>query len=241
MIRFKRFLAGLVFAAALTLSCGQAFALQEKAGATADEALKMLLDGNARFVSGKQEAKNLGDDRRKELAKGQHPFATIVGCSDSRVPPEHVFNQGLGDIFTIRVAGNVVDPIELGSIEYAAEHLDVPLIMVLGHRKCGAVTASLAGGKPEGNIGAIVEKITPAVEAAKKTAKDKDSLLDAAIDENARMTARTLTEKSPILKHLVESGKVKIVVGVYDIASGKVEILDSGSAKKEEKVEEHKH
>lgn len=243
MLRMKRFLAGLAVVAVLTLSFGQAFALHEGAGVTADEALKMLQDGNARFISGKQEAKSLGDDRRKELAKGQHPFATIISCSDSRVPPEHVFNQGLGDLFIIRVAGNVADPIELGSIEYAAEHLSVPLVMVLGHRKCGAVTATVdSNGKAEGNIGAIVKKIAPAVDAAKKSGKEKDNLLNAAIDENARQTARTLTEKSPILKHLVESGKVKIVVGVYDLDSGKVEILDSGAGKKEEKGHEgHKH
>lgn len=239
----KRFFAGLTVFAVLTLTFGQAFALQEKAGVTADEALKMLLDGNARFVSGKQEAKSLGDDRRIELSKGQHPIATIIGCSDSRVAPEHVFNQGLGDIFVIRDAGNVADPIELGSIEYAAEHLDVPLVLVLGHRKCGAVTAAVnSGGKGEGNIGAIINKIAPAVETAKKSGKEKDDLLNAAIDENARLTARTLTEKSEILKHLAETGKIKIVVGVYDVSTGKVEILDSGSAKMEGKGHEgHKH
>src|SRR4030067_3693685 len=134
MLRMKRFLAGLSIAAVFTLSFGEAFALREGAGVSADEALKMLIDGNARFVSGKQEVKNLGDERRKELAKGQHPFATIISCSDSRVPPEHVFNQGLGDIFIVRVAGNVADPIELGSIEYGAEQLNVPLVVVLGHK-----------------------------------------------------------------------------------------------------------
>lgn len=243
MVKMKRILAGFAVASVLTMSFGQAFASGEKAGVSADEALKMLMDGNKRFVEGKQEAKNIGNDRRTEIAKGQSPFATIISCSDSRVPPEHVFNQGLGDIFIVRVAGNVADQIELGSIEYAAEHLNVPLVMVLGHRKCGAVKATVdSGGKAEGNIGAIVSKIAPAVETAKKSGKEKDDLLNACIDENARQTARTLTEKSPILKHLAESGKIKIVVGVYDLATGKVEILDSGAAKKEETGHEgHKH
>lgn len=238
MLKIKRFLAGLTITAALVLPF-QAFALVESTGITADQALTMLMDGNKRFVEGKQEAKNLGDDRRNELTKGQHPIAIILSCSDSRVPPEHVFNQGLGDIFIIRVAGNVAEPIELGSVEYAAEHLNVPLVMVLGHRSCGAVTATVAGGKPEGNIEAIVKKITPAVNSAKKRAKEGDALLNAAIDDNAKLTAKTLIEKSAILKHLVESGKLKIVAGVYDLASGKVEMLDSGEEKKE--GHEHKH
>jgi len=130
MLKMKRFLVGLTAVMVFTLSFGQAFATSEKAGITADEALKMLLDGNVRFVQGKQESKKLGDDRRKELAKGQNPIAIILSCSDSRVPPEHIFNQGLGDIFVVRVAGNVADPIELGSIEYGAEHLNVPLVVV---------------------------------------------------------------------------------------------------------------
>jgi len=163
MLKMKRFLVGLTAVMVFTLSFGQAFATSEKAGITADEALKMLLDGNVRFVQGKQESKKLGDDRRKELAKGQNPIAIILSCSDSRVPPEHIFNQGLGDIFVVRVAGNVADPIELGSIEYGAEHLNVPLVVVLGHKFCGAVKATVAGGKPEGNIEAIVKKINPAV------------------------------------------------------------------------------
>ena len=245
MLKMKRFLVGLTAVMVFTLSFGQAFATSEKAGITADEALKMLLDGNVRFVQGKQESKKLGDDRRKELAKGQNPIAIILSCSDSRVPPEHIFNQGLGDIFVVRVAGNVADPIELGSIEYGAEHLNVPLVVVLGHKFCGAVKATVAGGKPEGNIEAIVKKINPAVDIARKKAKDKDALLDAAIDENAKLTAKTLIEKSDILKHLVHEGKLKIVVGVYDLASGKVELLNMGE---EGKVSgehtghtEHKH
>ncbi|MDO8446112.1 MAG: carbonic anhydrase [Deltaproteobacteria bacterium] len=238
-MKMKRFLAGLTVAAALTVPF-QAFA-GEGSVVTGDEALKKLLEGNARFMKDDKEYVNWGDARRKELTKGQNPFAIILSCSDSRVPPEHVFDQELGDLFVVRVAGNVADPIELGSVEYAAEHLNVPLVMVMGHRSCGAVKATVAGGKPEGNIAAIVKKITPAVNSAKKRAKDKEAVLDAAIEDNAILTAKTLTEKSEILKHLVESGKVKIVSAVYDLATGKVDVLDSGEEKKEGKGHEHKH
>src|SRR4030043_1796798 len=113
------------------------------AGSAGDEALQKLMDGNKRFVSGKLVKKDLGDTKRKELLKGQKPFATVITCSDSRVPPELLFDQGLGDIFIIRVAGNVVDPLELGRIEYGVEHLNAPLLFILGHSKCGAVTATI--------------------------------------------------------------------------------------------------
>lgn len=239
-MKMKRFFAGLTVAVALAVPF-QVFASGEGAGITPDEALKKLMDGNARFMKDDKEYINWGDVRRKELTKGQNPFAVILSCSDSRVPPEHVFDQELGDIFVVRVAGNVADPIELGSVEYAAEHLNVPLVMVMGHRSCGAVKATVAGGKPEGNIAAIVKKITPAVNSAKKRAKDKEAVLDAAIEDNAKLTAKTLTEKSEILRHLVESGKVKIVSAVYDLHTGKVDILDSGEEKKEGKGHEHKH
>lgn len=234
MFKIKRFLVGLSIGLLVILPF-RVFAASEESGISADEALKLLVDGNNRFVSGKLEAKNLGDERRKELTQGQKPFATILSCSDSRVPPEHIFNQGLGDIFIIRVAGNVVDPIELGSVEYGAEHLNVPLVMVLGHRGCGAVKATLAGGEPEGNIGAIVKKIAPAVNTAKGKTTDKDALLDTAIEENVRLTVNALTEKSPLLKHLVENGKLKIVAGIYDLSSGKVKLLDLGEKKIEKK------
>lgn len=240
MFRAKRFLVSLVAVVLFVMPFSQTFASGEKSGVSPEAAIQMLVDGNARFVEGKNEAKSLGDERRKELSKGQHPFAIILSCSDSRVPPEHIFNQGLGDLFVIRVAGNVADPIELGSVEYAAEHLNVPLVLVLGHRSCGAVTASLAGSSAEGNIDAIVKKIAPAVETAKKSTKEKDSLLNAAINENAKLTAKTLTEKSAILKHLVDAGKLRIIAGVYDLESGKVQILDLGAEKKDKKAE-HAH
>lgn len=197
------------------------------AGSAGDEALQKLMDGNKRYVSGSLMKKDLGDTKRKELAKGQKPFAIVVTCSDSRVPPELLFDQGLGDIFVIRVAGNVVDTIALGSIEYGAEHLNAPLLFILGHSKCGAVTATIdAKGEPEGNIGAIVKKIMPAAEKAKKKGGTKDEILETAIQENVKNVYSDVMKKSKIVPHLVEEGRLKIAAGEYDITTGKVAMIE---------------
>src|SRR5262249_7971690 len=132
-------------------------AAQEKAP-TAEEALQRLKQGNARFVADKlDQKKDIGGKRRGDLAKGQRPFAIILSCADSRVPPELVFDQGLGDLFVVRVAGNVTDPVVLGSIEYGVQVLKAPLIIVLGHESCGAVQAAIAGGELPGNIAQFVK------------------------------------------------------------------------------------
>jgi carbonic anhydrase len=192
-----------------------------------NEALQKLMDGNKRFVSGTLAQKDLGDAKRKELAKGQKPFATVLTCSDSRVPPELLFDQGLGDVFVVRVAGNVVDPIALGSIEYAAEHLGSPLLLILGHSKCGAVKATLeAKGKPEGNIGAIIKKIIPAADAAKKKGGTQDEILETAIKQNIKNVYADIMKNSKIVPHLVEEGKLMIAAGEYDITTGKVEMIE---------------
>jgi len=241
MFRIKNVLTTIA-AAALFIYSGIVFASSAGPGISPDEALKKLIDGNNRFVQSAQAQKDIGNNRRTELTKGQHPFAVILSCSDSRVPPEHIFDQGLGDIFVVRVAGNVADSIELGSVEYAAEHLGVPLILVLGHQSCGAVKATVDGGKPEGNIGSIVKKIAPAVKKARETVKEKDKLLDAAILENTKSTAKTLTKKSSIIKHLVEEKKVKIAAGVYNMATGKVELVEvPASEKTRDSAGEHQH
>lgn len=240
MIRMRKILASIGIIAILFAYSGIVFA-SEGIGISPDDALKKLIDGNARFVEGKQAQKDIGNDRRTELTKGQHPFAVILSCSDSRVPPEHIFDVGLGEIFVIRVAGNVADPIELGSVEYAVEHIGSPLILVLGHQMCGAVTATVAGGKPEGNIGSIVKKIEPAVKKARAQVKDKDKVLDAAILENTKNTAATLTEKSAIIKHLVEEKKVKIAAGVYNMSTGKVELVEAASSGKTESSHASSH
>ncbi|MDD2837205.1 MAG: carbonic anhydrase, partial [Methanothrix sp.] len=125
----------------LSALVASATASEEESGISSEQALQMLMEGNARFVSGNVIHPDQTADRRSELVSGQHPFAIVVGCSDSRVPPEVVFDQGLGDIFVIRTAGQVMDKVTLASIEYAVEHLNVPLILVLGHDSCGAVTA----------------------------------------------------------------------------------------------------
>jgi len=196
MFRIKNVLTTIA-AAALFIYSGIVFASSAGPGISPDEALKKLIDGNNRFVQSAQAQKDIGNNRRTELTKGQHPFAVILSCSDSRVPPEHIFDQGLGDIFVVRVAGNVADSIELGSVEYAAEHLGVPLILVLGHQSCGAVKATVDGGKPEGNIESIVKKIAPAVKKARETVKEKDKLLDAAILENTNLRQKRLLKKAP--------------------------------------------
>lgn len=194
-----------------------------KLATTADEALAELKAGNARFVKGKAARHNATLKRVQETAAGQHPEAVILGCADSRVPPELIFDEGIGDLFVVRVAGNISQPATLGSIEYAAEHLHVPLVVVLGHHKCGAVKATLeATGAPEGNIGALVGEIQPAVAAA-KAKPGKEGLVDDAVHANATMAAEQLLSESAVLKHLVEAGKVKIVTAIYDLESGKVE------------------
>lgn len=197
-----------------------------------DDSLSKLLEGNKRFVSVTPSKKDLGDARRQELTKGQHPFATVLSCADSRVAPELIFDQGLGDIFIIRVAGNIVEPTTLGSIEYGVEHLHTPLLMILGHEKCGAVKATLEStGKPEGNIGAILKKIIPAVETAKKAKKDPAETLNIAISENVKNVYKDVM-KSKIISHLTQEGKLKIVGAVYNLGTGKVEIVELDSAKK---------
>lgn len=215
--------------ALLAVSAAVAFATASAAGMTADEALKSLLDGNQRYVSNQMTGLKLCDlPTREGLAKSQKPYAIVLCCSDSRVPPEIIFDKGLGELFIVRVAGNVVDPIVLGSIEYAAEHIGSPLVMVLGHERCGAVTAAVdAKGTPEGNIGSVIRSITPAVQQAKKKAKGKSKpeLVETAIDDNVKLVSAALTKQSRILKHLHDAGKIKIVTAKYDLDDGTVTVL----------------
>jgi carbonic anhydrase len=207
----------------IVIFSGLVFAVSEKGG----DALQKLMDGNKRFVAGTLAQKDLSAAKREGLSKGQNPFAIVLTCSDSRVPPELLFDQGLGDVFVVRVAGNIVDPIALGSIEYAAEHLGSPLLLILGHSKCGAVKATLeAKGKPDGNIGAIVKKIMPAVDVAKKKGGTPDEILETAIKENMKNVYTDVMKNSTIIPHLVEEGKFMIAAGEYDITSGKIEMIE---------------
>ena len=190
-----------------------------------DEALKRLMEGNKRFVAGRPRHPNQGPRRRSEVAQGQHPFAVILGCADSRVPPEVVFDQGLGDLFVIRVAGNIVDDAVLGSIEYAVEHLGARLIMVLGHAKCGAVAAALEvagkGGSIPGHIASLLKPILPAVEAVKGQAGDP---LDNAVRANVERVVGQLRSSEPVLAEMVRGDKVKMVGARYDLKTGEVQI-----------------
>ncbi len=189
---------------------------------SADQALADLMAGNKRYVAARLTYPNQTVARRAEVAKGQHPFAVILGCADSRVPPEIIFDQGLGDLFVIRVAGNVVDDVVMDSIEYAAEHLGVQLIVVLGHTRCGAVDATVKGGEAAGHIRSLVEAIRPAVEKAKGQPGD---LLTNAVKANVEMVVDRLKSSKPILAESVEAGRLKIVGARYDLESGVVEII----------------
>ncbi|MHC1682174.1 MAG: carbonic anhydrase [Clostridiaceae bacterium] len=208
-----------------TSSTAKVYSHEEKI-TSATEAKKLLEEGNTRYVAKETLAKDISDTRKKDLVtNGQHPFAIIVSCSDSRVAPEVVFDQGLGDLFVIRDAGNVVDAITLGSIEYGAEHLGAPLIVVLGHEKCGAVKATVDGGELPENIQAIVNKIKPSLDKAKATGAAADELYVKTEDENIEHTIAEI-EASPVIKHLVEENKVQIVGAKYHIEDGKVEFTE---------------
>lgn len=187
-----------------------------------DEALQRLLDGNTRYAAGHAEHPHQTAARRIEVAAGQAPFAVILTCSDSRVAPEFYFDQGLGDLFVVRDAGNTLNDHVIGSIEYAVEHLHASLVVVVGHEKCGAVAAAIAGGHADGRIGTIIEAIRPAVRETRNQAGDKT---DNAVRGNARRAAQTLGVTSPVLAHAVETGQIKIFAARYDLASGRVELL----------------
>ena len=190
------------------------------AGLDAEESLKKLMDGNRRFVSETYDRGDIGPGRRAEISKGQRPFAVIVDCSDSRVVPEFIFDQGLGDLFVIRTAGNIVDDIAIGSVEYAVKHLGVRLVLVLGHDDCGAVKATVAGGKAEGHIDAILQAIRPAVAVAMQK---PGNLLDNAIAQNVDMVINRLQSAQPILAQALQTGDVRIVGGVYHLKDGSVD------------------
>jgi len=193
---------------------------------TPDEALQRLLDGNKRFAANRRFHPNESLETRAKLATGQAPFAAILGCADSRVSPEIVFDHGLGDLFVVRVAGNIVEDAGSGSFEYAVEHLGTPLIVVLAHERCGAVKATVetleAGGEAPGHVAELVRKIKPAVEKSMGVPGDK---VENAVRENARRMAAELAGLEPILKEKVSQGKLKVVAMRYDLDTGVMELL----------------
>ena len=198
-------------------------------GISSDVALQKLLDGNRSYVANQMTInQSSGPATRQALAADQRPYAVILSCSDSRVPPEIIFDKGLGEIFVVRDAGNIPNPIVMGSIEYALENLGSSLVMVLGHSRCGAVKAAVEATENEhGNLGAIIKTIAPAVRLARKKSKgaNKSELLEAAVDFNIKLTAQSLVKQSPIIRSLVDSGKIKIVRAKYDLDDGTVKLL----------------
>lgn len=194
----------------------------EKNTISADEALKMLKEGNSRFINDELKHPHLDQQRRKMLTEGQAPHTVILACSDSRVIPDVIFDQGLGDLFVIRVAGNVAKDKVLGSIEYAVQHLGSKLVVVLGHEKCGAVTAALEPAEVEGHVGIILEEIKPAVFMARQQEGD---LLENAIKNNVRIMRERVNDSLPILNKAVREQGVKVVSGYYRLETGEVVFL----------------
>ena len=186
-------------------------------------ALAALIEGNRRFAAGAPGLARRDPARRSEVAAGQHPRAAVVTCSDSRVGPEIVFDQGLGDIFVVRTAGEVMDNVTLGTIEYAVDHLNVQLVLVLGHDGCGAVEAAVAGGENPGHIGSLVEAIKPAVDVAKGM---KGDLLNNSIDVNTQNIVSKLKSSEPILSLAVKQGNLKILGARYHLDSGVVKVME---------------
>jgi carbonic anhydrase len=207
-----------------------AFAAEAHTNLTPDQALETLKEGNRSFKTDRPVRTVQGRERRLEIARGQTPFATLVSCSDSRVPPELLFGRGLGELFIVRNAGNTVDTTALGTIEYGVAALGVPLIVVMGHEKCGAVEAAVKVVTENvtfpGSIGRMVEPIIPAVLTAQREGGD---LLQAAVRANVRRTVNRLrTASEPMLLEPLRVGKLRIVGAAYDVDDGSVDFFDEG-------------
>jgi carbonic anhydrase len=197
-------------------------------GISAGEALRLLKEGNSRYVDGKLQHPRQDRDRRAlTTAQGQHPLAAILTCSDSRVPVEIIFDQGIGDIFAVRVAGNVAAADEVGSLEYAVDKRATPLVVVLGHTHCGAISAVMDDAKLPPNIANLLEPIKPAVDKAREAnpEADKDVLLKAAITANIWQAVEDMLRLSPIIREKVREGQAQVIGALYDLDSGQVQWL----------------
>lgn len=193
---------------------------------TADQALDMLRRGNQDFVNDRQPQVAMNRARRLEIAKGQTPFAVLVGCSDSRVAPELLFGRGLGELFIVRVAGNSVDRTALGSIEYGVAELGCPLVVVMGHERCGAVQAAVKAVTDDTRFpGAIGEMVAPIIPAVLRAQRMQGDLVANAVKENVRQVVRRLSETDDILSDPVQKGKVKVAGAYYNLGDGSVEFL----------------
>lgn len=188
---------------------------------THQESLERLKEGNKRFVKDQLDGKLQDSSRRDSLVGGQEPYAIILGCADSRVVPELAFDTGLGELFTVRVAGNIANSSSTASIEYAVAHCGAKLIVVLGHQSCGAVTAAMAGGDNGYNLNHLLSHITPAINASKK-----DASVNEVVMKNAELTTSDLINRSSIIKNAVGTGELKIIAAYYHLDSGKVEFLN---------------
>ncbi|PCJ64776.1 MAG: carbonic anhydrase [Bacteroidetes bacterium] len=184
------------------------------------EIVSRLEEGNSRFVADKLDGKFQDSSRRDELVKGQQPHTIVLSCADSRVVPELTFDAGLGELFVVRVAGNVANTSSIASIEYAVAHCGSQVIVVLGHQSCGAVTAAVAGGDNGPNLNHLLGHINPAIKAAPEGA-----LVNDIVKVNACMSVEDLQSKSVILKEAVDAGKIKIIPAYYNLDSGKVDLL----------------
>lgn len=211
--------------AANSLVLSEVLPTSQPAPTSPADALNRLMAGNQRYVQGAPIHPNQSAERQAEVAQGQHPWAAVLGCIDSRVPPELVFDQGLGDMFVARTAGQVIDNAVIGSLEYAVEE-GIMLLMVLGHQSCGAVKATIStiqsGGHPEGQIAYLVQAITPAVTAAQSETGD---LLNNAINANVSLEIQTLKSSSQIISNAASQGAIEIVGAVYNLQNGAVNIL----------------
>jgi len=223
----KRTCIKLACALALAVALGGIFAVLGDDPPSASEVIALLTKGNTRFAAGKPEYPHEGAARRAETAQGQHPLATIISCSDSRVPPEIVFDEGIGDLFIIRVIGNIGSVDETGSAEYGVEHLGTPLLLVLGHTKCGAVTAAVNHEKVHGSILPLLSHIHPSVRTARHEhpGLNGDQLIEEAIKTNVFHSIQELFARSRIIRERIHAGKLKVVGAIYDISSGQVNWL----------------
>ncbi|MGO3152527.1 MAG: carbonic anhydrase [Galactobacter sp.] len=194
---------------------------------TPEQALSTIVEGALRAQAGQPSRPNTDTDTRSQLAQGQDPFAAVVGCSDSRVPMEYALDAGYGDVFAIRTAGHTLGETVIGSIEFAVAELGVPLVLVLGHTSCGAVTAAQhsldTGETPGANVGALVERILPSVISSREKG---GTTVNEAVAEHSRRTVERLRDLSPVLHDAESAGKLKIVGAVYDLATGAVTVLD---------------
>lgn len=200
---------------------------------SAQQALQRLKDGNINFINGEVQHKHISHQARADLADAQNPFAIILGCSDSRVPAEIVFDQGLGDLFVIRVAGNIVAPSQVGSVEFAAESFGCPLVVVLGHSHCGAIKSTIhtllnPNTTHSSNLMSIVNRVRPAVEMLFQTdlKNDVDKLSQHAIKANVFASVNQLRHGSAVLENLTQQGKLVIVGAEYSLETGEVEFFD---------------